>query len=285
MNYANILVHVTEGKHKEDIINVGLRLAETFSAELTALHLYVPSYLASAAYADVPIWGGMSAARQEQNRATERDSRLKADFDKLARAVESVKTTWRYDGGDIAEALSLHARYADLVLMDQHDPMDKARRDTFDTPAEVAILSARPVLVLPRDGIRQPVGQRIAVAWNGTREATRAVTAALPLLKRAQSVDVVVVQQPGRSVSALHDEEPGAEIKRYLEYHGVQASLNRLENDSLRISEALLSAAAEKNADMLCMGAYGHSRLREMALGGVTYDLMRHMTVPTLIAG
>lgn len=285
MNYANILVHVTESKHKDDIINSGLHLAAEFSAMLTALHLYVPSYLASAAYSDVPIWGGMNAARQEQKRATERDSRLKADFDKLAEAFESVKTLWRYDGGELAEALSLHARYADLVLMEQHDPMDKTRRDTFDTPAEVAIRSARPVLVFPRDGVRHPIGQRIAVAWNGTCEATRAVTAALPMLKRARDVDVVVVQQPGRHISSLHDEEPGTEMLHYLEYHGVKASLTCLENDSLRVSESLLSAAAEKNADMLCMGVYGHSRLREMALGGVTYELMRHMTVPTLIAG
>lgn len=280
MPYKSLLMHVEQGAQHTSVIDTGLRLAIEFGAHLTALHLYVPSHLAYAAYAEYPVWGGVTALQREVDQARRHDASLKAEFEELADRSGASQTEWRFHSGELAETVALHGRYADLVLLGQHDPRDKASRSGFDTPAEVALLSSRPVLILPYDTNLDTLGKRVVLAWNASREVTRAAAAALPLLKRAQAVDVVVVESEGQP----HGEEPGADIALYLSRHGVKASVMRLPPGELRVSETLLSAVAERGADLLCMGVYGHPRLRELVLGGTTYELMRHMTVPTLIA-
>jgi len=281
MSYKSLLAYLAENERSKAVSATALTLAAAFDAHLTALHLYVPSDAAYAAYAEFPVWGGVKALQREQARAQEYDASLKADFEAQAAQFSPLQTEWRFSSGDVAETLALHARYADLVLLGQYAPEDKTNRSGFDTPAEVAVLSGRPVLVLPDDNPVDVDGKRVLVAWNASREATRAAGAALPLLKRAQSVDVVIVEGNDDD----YGDEPGADIALFLARHGVNASVSRVPQGELRVSEVLLSVAAEHGSDLLCMGAYGHSRLRELAFGGVTYEIMRRMTVPTLIAG
>lgn len=279
MSYKSLLINVEQNAQHASVMKAGLWLTGEFGAHLTALHLYVPSHLAYAAYAEYPVWDGMTALQREQERARRHDAALRSEFEEHARRFEVSTTEWRFHSGDLVETVALHARYADLVLMGQYDPRDKASPNGFDSPAKVALLSSRPVLILPYDCDSSVLGKHVVLAWDASREATRAATTALPLLKRAQTVDVLVVE----AEDYPHGEEPGADIALYLSRHGVDASVACLAQGDLRISEVLLSAVAQRGADLLCMGAYGHSRLREIALGGVTYELMRHMTVPTLI--
>lgn len=280
MSYASILVCVRDNWSRKNIIDNGLRVADTFGAHLTALHVYVPSDYAYASHADFPTWGGIRALQREQQQAAKRDAVLKAEFEAQVRAFANQNVEWRFHSGGLAEVVALHARYTDLVIMGQHDPKDRTSRGSFDAPAEVALLSPRPVLVVPHDHDGEFVSKRVLLAWNGSREATRAATAALPVLQRADGVDVVVVTGMGEA----HGDEPGADIALYLARHGVNATVSRIPHGDLRVSEVLLSVAAERGSDLLCMGAYGHARLRELAFGGVTYELMRHMTIPTFIA-
>ena len=138
------------------------------------------------------------------------------------------------------------------------------------------------MLVVPYAFERRPVGRRVLVAWNASREAARAVSDALPLLKRAGQVDVVAFE-PGKS-GAAHGEEPGADIALYLARHGVKVTVSRVDAPDLDVGNQLLSRAFDLSADLIVMGAWGHSRLRELVLGGVTRTVLESMTVPVLMA-
>jgi len=146
----------------------------------------------------------------------------------------------------------------------------------------VPLAAGRPVLVVPYAFEHRPLGHRVLVAWNASREAARAVSDALPLLKRAGHVHVVAFQ-PERSGTA-HGEEPGADVGLYLTRHGVKVTASSYENSTVDIGNQLLSRAFDLSADLIVMGAWGHSRLREFVLGGVTRTLLETMTVPVLMS-
>ena len=119
------------------------------------------------------------------------------------------------------------------------------------------------------------------VCWNASREATRAITDALPILKRADHVTVLAVNPDD---GAGHGAVPGADISHYLARHGVRAEANRTYAEDIDIADAILSRASDLGCDLIVMGAYGHSRVREWIFGGVTRSIMRTMTRPVLIS-
>jgi nucleotide-binding universal stress UspA family protein len=140
----------------------------------------------------------------------------------------------------------------------------------------------RPVLVVPSVGQFPTLGQRVLVAWNASREATRAVHDALPLLRRSRRTQVVVINPQGGAGG--HGDIPGADIGLHLSRHGVNAVCERISADDVETGALLLSRAADEGADLIVMGAYGHSRLSELVLGGATRHILRHMTVPVLLS-
>ncbi|HYW92098.1 MAG TPA: universal stress protein [Gammaproteobacteria bacterium] len=283
MSYKSLLACIDRDTQHAHVMETALDLAGRFSAWITGLHVYVPTAFAEGAGMALPVWGGGDAMEREQKQAREQAAELRAELEAAAARHGVTQVEWQFHWGELASTVARHARYADLVVMGQHDPGESGSRVSFDSPAEVAILSGRPVLVLPYAGrIREP-GRRVLLAWDGSNEAARAVTGALPLLAAADFVQIVVVDGD-RSSPATGEEEPGAGIARYLQRHGVDAGVSTVYRGGLSVAETLLSAVADKGADLLCMGAYGHSRLRELMLGGVTREMMRHMTVPTLIA-
>ena len=183
--------------------------------------------------------------------------------------------------------LSLHARAADLVVIDQADP--HATRGGSDLPAYVIANSGRPVLLLPLAGACPTLGRRILVSWDGGREAARALQLALPLLKDADQVSIAVFEV----TSAEHTvaDALAADPRPWLARHGVKASLAVHAIDHQRrlsrrheVGERLLSLAAEVDADLLVMGAYGHSRFRESLLGGVTKTVLELTSLPVLMS-
>jgi nucleotide-binding universal stress UspA family protein len=149
--------------------------------------------------------------------------------------------------------------------------------------AEELVLSAgRPVLLIPYAGHFPEVGRRVLVAWNAGREAARAVTDALPLLARASIVQVVAFDP--RKGGADHGDIPGADIALLLARHGVKVSIAQQQSKEVDVGNQILSRAADMQSDLIVMGAYGHSRLRELVLGGVTRTLLDTMTVPVLMS-
>jgi nucleotide-binding universal stress UspA family protein len=121
---------------------------------------------------------------------------------------------------------------------------------------------------------------RVLVAWDGSRAATRAIGDAMPFLEKAKQVEVVIVgNKPPKS-----DEAPGADLGQHLARHGIKTTVKRITAPDIDVQSAILSHAADSSADLIVMGGYGHSRLREFVLGGVTRGLLESMTVPVLMS-
>jgi nucleotide-binding universal stress UspA family protein len=140
----------------------------------------------------------------------------------------------------------------------------------------------RPLLVVPYDWAPGPLGERVLVAWDASREAARAVNDALPILEQAASVLVVSINP--KSTPLGHGELPGADIALHLARHDIDVEVQSIEVDQMEVGEALLSFASDGSRDLLVMGAYAHSRIRELVLGGVTRAVLAHMTLPVLMA-
>ena len=206
--------------------------------------------------------------------------RVEATFrDKTRR--EGVAGEWRLVEGLTPQQVALHGRYADLIILGQDSP-DETVVAAGPTLEAALFTSGRPVLVVPYANSATTIARRVLIGWNGKREATRAVNDALPLIADADSVTVMVVNpEPG---SDAHGEESGADIARHLARHGVTVTVERLVAPDLAPNDALLNRAAETGADLIVIGGYGHSRLRELVLGGVTRGLLRHMTIPVLMS-
>jgi nucleotide-binding universal stress UspA family protein len=170
------------------------------------------------------------------------------------------------------------ARRFDLSIVGQAEPNQAALDELI---VEAALFdSGRPMLVVPyiqRNGLRL---DRILLCWDGSRSAARAAADALPFLRRAKLVDVVTVaSEPAKS-----DEMPGADIAQHLARHGTRVELKRIVTAETDVASTVLSHAADSSADFLVMGGYGHSRLREFILGGVTRQILASMTVPVLMS-
>jgi nucleotide-binding universal stress UspA family protein len=126
------------------------------------------------------------------------------------------------------------------------------------------------------------MGRNVLVAWNGSREATRAVNDALPILERAEKVTVLAVNP--RKGGGDHGDIPSADIALHLARHGVKAEASQTVSNELEVGDTILSRLADFGSDLVVMGAYGHSRMRELLMGGVTRELLQHMTVPVLLS-
>jgi nucleotide-binding universal stress UspA family protein len=184
---------------------------------------------------------------------------------------------------DTLNAMVTQARYADLVVVSQCDPADSAAGQLEVLPEHVALYGGRPVLVLPYAGKFERIDRHALVAWDGSRAAIRAVTDAVPLLRRSGKVTLAIFNP--ESQYGVHGEQPGADMALYLARHGVNVEvLVQNTPQGLDVGNALLSLSADLGIDLLVMGAYGHLRWRELVLGGVTRTIMRTMTVPVLMA-
>jgi len=251
MAYKTILVHLDDGKRCPGRLELAIRLAKRFDAHLVGLHARAIEYAAE--------------AEKKFRRAVARGGVSGAD--------------WRSSFDDVLQAVTLHARYADLVLIGQ--PESEGGSGVDPGFAHRLVLTAgRPVLVMPYAGKFETVGKRVLLAWNASREATRATTDALPFL---QAADQVIVS-PVKPDRAAHGDAPGADIGLYLTRHGVRVEVAAIEATDLDAGNALLSRAPDLSIDLIVMGAYGHSRVSELILGGVTRTMLESMTVPVLMS-
>ena len=172
-------------------------------------------------------------------------------------------------------------RYADLIVLTQ--PYGKGRSQLLVTVAETALFGTdAPVLVVPEGPTNydQPFRHAL-VAWNSGAEALSAIRKALPLLQAAERVDIVMVDPPGHSAERA---DPGGSICRMLSRHGVSAEVSILAQTLPRVSDVILRHAREHGADVIVMGAYGHSRFREAIFGGATREMLERATLPVLMA-
>jgi nucleotide-binding universal stress UspA family protein len=275
MSLKDLLVHVGNDPACAARVDVAINLAVAHDAHLTGIHVLVRPVIPPYIVAELP-----PEAHEIQSRyLREAGDRSRALFEERAR-LGGVRHEWRAVEGDLIETMTLHARYCDLSVVGQGIDSDDHERALGMLPAELALAVGRPVLIVPRYGTFSTLGERVLVAWNGSREATRALNDALPILQRARKVTVLSVNpdsEPGQRI-------PAADITLHLVRHGVSAEAASTAADSISIGDALLSYSADLVADLIVMGAYGHSRLRERVLGGVTRHLLQSMTAPVLMS-
>jgi len=279
-SYRTIVVHLDGGKRRPQVLNVALALAEAFNAHLVGLFAPAPVRVPSPVATE-----GASVLREieEDRRRTALAGEVQREFAAAARRLGAERSEWRDLPGDPLYAVQLSARYADLIVMGQPDRYSAdADEPLASFPGDVVLSAGRPVLFVPYAGSFPKLATRVLIAWNASREAARAVHDALPLLERAQRVDVVAFDpERGR---ADHGELPGADIALYLARHGVKANAAQQRGTGIEVGAQILSRAADMEADLIVMGGYGHSRLRERVLGGATRTILESMTVPVLMS-
>ncbi|MBV8502336.1 MAG: universal stress protein [Paucibacter sp.] len=208
-------------------------------------------------------------------------------FEAQVRSLGLSSYEGRVDHEDVATSMSLAARYCDLSIVTQTEPGNFSAEQQSGMPESVLLHSGRPVLVLPyaesaETTFVMPPEGHVLVAWDGGREAARAMHDALPLLRQARSVEVAVFEVP-HEVDPRHGPLPGADIGLWLARHGIRVEARRVHSE-IPVGEALLSHAADIGAQLIVAGGYGHTRLRETVLGGVTRTLLRSSPVPLLLS-
>jgi nucleotide-binding universal stress UspA family protein len=179
------------------------------------------------------------------------------------------------------DALKLLSRYSDLIVVGQSNNEDPAMVNMLDFPEYIALNSGRPVLIVPYRGQSISSIGRVLIAWDASLSAARAVSGAIPLLKNASQVTVAIFNPASKPdvVSQL----PGADIALYLGRHDINVEVTQ-EKTQLEIGDALLRTASEKHSDLIVMGCYGHTRFREILLGGVTRAMLEKASIPVLVA-
>jgi len=280
MSYKDLLVVLDSEATARDRLDLAAALAERFAAHLVGLYpLQTPQIPRHLGYYDPALLDPFLAELRQ--RASSAAVKMRETFEHVT-GLRRLSAEWREitEGPDADPVL--HARYADLAILGQLNP-DRVETELIPPrPEQVALASGRPVLIVPYAGRFDNVGRRIVIAWNSTREAARAVSDAMPFLESADLVNVLTIDPRERPDG--HGELPGADIAVHLARHGVKAQIERTVSAGLPVGEVLLSRIADLGADLLVMGAYGHSRVRELLLCGATRSVLRSMTLPVLMS-
>ena len=272
----DLVVNLAVGESRGDPGAYAVSVAEAFGAHVAAVAFAYDPILPAT------LMGGIPPDFNESQRAEAeaKGSAAITRFEEAARRA-SVSAESRLLAASVAEASDQFGRIArrfDLAVVGQAEP-EKASPD--ELIAETALFeSGRPVLIVPyiqKTGLK--LG-KVLVCWDGSRSAARAAGDAMPFLSHADEIEVLIVAgERGKS-----DEIPGADIGQHLARHGFKVDVKRIGATDSDVANTILSYVADSGADLIVMGGYGHSRLREFILGGVTRGILEAMTVPTLMS-
>lgn len=278
MPFKTILVHVDESSHASERIKIAAAMAMAERAHLIGTAVTGASrYLLQSrmlAELDPGLQAHLAFLRQRAERGL-------ADFESAVRLLGLPSFEKHLVDDEAGGGICLQSRYADLVVIGQYDPRETSPVVMPDFPEYVVLHCGRPVLLVPHTGRFDSVGRRVLVAWDASMQSTRAVTDAIPLLRRAHTVYMVVFNAGAQQ--QLQSTRPGADIAAYLARHDIKVEVlrKRTEGD---VGDALLSLVRELDSDLLVMGGYGHVRFREIIPGRVTEKILAAMPVPVLMA-
>jgi nucleotide-binding universal stress UspA family protein len=246
------------------------RKHDAFLSGFCALDMLRPTRMAVRA-GDYPA-SDTSVAEMEHQIESEYRDRLR---------FSGLHGDWRVATGHAHEALVRWTRQADLTILGQLDP-DHPPPTGRHLVEDVLLTAGRPILIIPYAGRFETLGTNVVVGWKDSREAARAVSDAIPLLANAKSVVILEARRTGAKPDP--DEVTTADVAHHLGRHGINATWAHTAMAGISAPDALLAYAADLGADLLVVGGYGHSRLRELILGGVTRGLLQHMTLPVLMS-
>jgi nucleotide-binding universal stress UspA family protein len=272
----DMVVNLSVGEGGSYAGNYAISVAEALDAHLTGIAFLYDAVVPVAATGYIP-------PEVIETQQADSEAAAKAALDGFAAAAsragiasEPMKLAASFAGA--GEQFGMIARRFDLAVVGQAEP----NKDSVEELIAESVLfeSGRPVIVVPYIQKAPLKLDRVMVCWDGSRAATRAIADAMPLLERAGQVEVVIIaDEPGKQ-----DEIAGADMGQHLARHGLNVDVKRMSLGDIDVADALLSHAADANIDFMAMGGYGHSRLREFVLGGVTRSILRSMTVPVLMS-
>jgi nucleotide-binding universal stress UspA family protein len=287
MTIKSILVPVSEPRLIASSLKAAITVATPFAAHVEVLHAKADARLVATAYMSDTISGPMveQVMTDTENRATQNARKTRDAFDKAIaaakvryaekpiRGANGVTVAWREDTGEEDQLLRKYGRVSDLVVL----PRPTAEVDVgVRLSLEASLMeTGRPLLLVPPK-VPAKIGSNIAIAWNGSTEAARAVDEAKAFFEKARKVTILTASEKGE------DFDPEG-VQRLLGWHGLKATIERVRTRG-DIGKGLLNAATRAGADLLVMGAYSHSRVREMILGGVTRHVLSNATMPALMA-
>jgi len=278
MAYKTILVHLDRQEKAANRIRIAANLAKAEEAYLIGAAMIGVSTLT---FRDARINEKDPALASHLNFLRDRAEEFVRGFVQEVQAMGVLSYEGRVVDGEASYGISMQARYSDLVVVGQTDLDEQAPVVQPDFPESVVVHTGRPVLIVPRSYEKETVGSKVLIAWNASKEVRRAVTDAIPLLKRAEVVDVAVFNAD--TEPDMREEGSMTDLAVYLARHGVTVHILKPQQ-TRNIGGALLDIAAERQSDLLVLGGYGHTRFRQLLLGGVTRTILGESTVPVLMS-
>jgi nucleotide-binding universal stress UspA family protein len=273
MNYKRIAVHLDNTDRSDARLHLAVDLASRFGAQLVGLFAECDPYLANL------------ASRRPTDMFREPAERAEAIF-RASTEQKNIGADWRTAvvrrDSALTDALVAECRLSDIAILGQFQPGMTNSGVPADLAERVVLRAGRPLLVIPFAGDHARIGRRIVIAWNGSREAARALNDAMPFLVEAADVIITAIVPLGRN--AARNEDICARIARYLQAHGVEPKTETLVAEKGWTMDALLSRVADHGADLLVMGAHGNVGPQDLPRGSGTQHLLNNMTVPALIS-
>lgn len=279
MAIKTILVSLNDVERAPKILSVATNVAQRDNAHVIGLYV-APAIRVHPA---VQINLTPEVMEMQQSHFKTEAKQAKAIFEEEIRK-QGIEGEWRQAAAvtpNVADVVIEHGREVDLLITGQVDT-DGDNGLELDFDERVALEAGRPVLMVPCAGNFKTVGTRVVIGWNATREAARAAFDALPLLIGAKEVYLVWVD-PQREPEVAGN-LPGSELATALARHGIKVTAEKTPAAGIGVGEVLLNRVSDLGADLLVMGAYGHSRMREFIFGGASRSVLHHMTVPVLLS-
>ena len=279
MALKDILVQLDPSPASARRLTVACALARQHDAQLRGL------YVIDLATPGALLFGDDIAAASlvEQLRdQTKRDATRVEDQFRARMAAEGLRHAWSQDEGGAAAAVTQYARLADVAILGQNDPDNPGVTANGSIIEQVLFASGRPVLMVPYAGEFGAIGKNVLIGWQPTREAARAVGDALQFI--AADATVTVMSIVSRQDATRHRGAMTLPITEHLARHGLTVTAHEIPAGEVGAGDTLLNSASDEGADLLVIGAYGHSRIREILMGGVTRTLLAQATLPVLMS-
>jgi len=280
MSYKDLLVHLDNSDICAERVAAAVSLAKREGARLTGIAMALESTIST--YIGIDFPSSLTEAQQEIVQKSAESAVAKFEAAAEAAGIEYKVRVISCPATKAPSRLAFFARHADLIFVGQPNP-DSAGRAFEDSLLEAVLhTSGRPVYVVPYIGRFEKKERKAVIAWDGSKKAVRAVNDAIPMLQARSEVDILVVNPKERS-----DEfggQQGENLASHLERHGINAKVVERTHPEVGVDTVILNFLSDIGADLLVMGAFGHSRLREKAFGGVTNSILHQMTVPVMMS-
>jgi nucleotide-binding universal stress UspA family protein len=274
MTCKTLLVHLDDSPHSAARTGFALDLARRYDAHLIGLYVVCQELTRPIFLHAEGTWVPTCEMRRNANLKDAQTRFL------VAGERAGLSAEWRAPAGPTVETAILHARHADLLILGQYDPGMASSYIAHHFVEDVVMSSGRPAIVLPYAGTFRSFGQSVLIAWDGSRESARSMADALPIIKAAKFVTVMTVQRHPSS-----GQPAGLDVAAWLARHGIEAGFaDAATAEGISTGALLLNMLSDLHIDLLVMGAYGHARIQERLLGGVTETMLQSMTVPVLMS-